>query len=159
MKVMDAKLKLNLSEYHERFLRKELNSMIGPIVVNRDNSIGKFIDSTILWAKEKPNDDDKKCLLLLPCSHEMHREYYWAYVTLEREKMITDFIQSNFLLNIELFFAKGYRQGYSQKQIIEAFIYHYNLYEIDGSYDMIKKRDFRKRKNIKKIIAENILKQ
>jgi len=155
---MNAIVKINLNIFQEKFIRKEFDCLTGPVKVTRTSDIGKFIYSTVQWTKERPLDDDKVLSIILPDSNSMHPEFFWAYLTKEREKWISDFIQSSFNLNLDLFFAKGYRQNYRQKDIANAFIYHYGLPDNMETWEMILKRDFRKRKNIRKIIAENILK-
>jgi len=149
---------IKLSAIHENFLRKELKAPKGPIKLKRNHVIGRFIYATIETTHEKPEIEEGASVFLLPDSHQYEEEWFYFIVTTERKKWITDFIQAFFDIQVELFFVKGYRQGYRQKDIIYAFIQYYNLDNTLPMYEMIAKRDYRKRKNIKKIIAENIIK-
>jgi len=147
---------LQLNTYQEATLRKSFEQPAGPIRINRENSIGKFICSQVRFVKQIPIIEPDAIEILLPKFEFSNPAYNYATIYKEGQKNIADYLQATFDINIELFFVKGYRLGYLQKDIVESFMAYYNIPITIQNFEMIKKRDFRKRKNVKKIIANFI---
>jgi hypothetical protein len=134
----------------------------GAVRLTRKNEIGKFISSLIQWSKHSikhPAYHPENSISLIVQEHRlMYQESFYPYISLHNRKNIADFLQVNFDINIELFFIKGYRHGFKQKDIINAFLHYYNLPWSITNFEMIKQRDFRKRKNVKRILADFLVK-
>lgn len=154
---MATKVYLKFDNLAELYLRKEFNCKSGHIVLTRSHPVGRFISSLVKWTKDKPTYTEAESLaLLIPDSPYMHQEFYWPYFNKEDQRAIADFVQAKLDLVIETFFVKGYRYNFTQKDIILALISHYNFPSTLATFEMLKKRDFRKRQNITKIIASLI---
>lgn len=150
---------IELNELLQKYLRKEFDSQSsGTIVVNRNNLIGKFISCNTRWSKEKPFHREKSIPIEIPDTPYLHMELYYGYMTREDERRVNDFIQAKFDMAIEQFFTKAYTHKFLQKDIIAAIIDYYDLPNNLSTFDMLKKRDFRRRKKVSKIIAEIVTK-
>lgn len=149
-------IKLNLNTFQEAILQKECKSEGANIKLTRENSIGKFICSQVQWSKEEVKQPDEGITLLLPKYTYIFQQNFYPFISKQNQKNISDFLQSVFDLNLDLFFAKGYRYKYRQKDIVEAFMLHYNLPQTVTIVDMLKKRDYRKKVNVRKIIAKSL---
>jgi len=150
-------VELKLNNILECYMRKEFDSEKGDIILRRNNPIGKFIAAHTRWSKIKPKEKIESVKLSIPDSPYFEQEYYYGYVTSQDERNIRDYIQAKFDLTVEMFFIKGYWLKFHQKDIIESLIEHFNLKNTSATYEMFKKRDFRKRMSVKKIISEIIL--
>lgn len=148
------KIKLDLNIYQQAILRKEFKSVDGALKLNRDSKVGKYIYSHIKWVKEKPEETHEGIDVLLPDDYLVMQEYYYPSLSVFSRRNICDFLDATFSLKAELFFVRGYRHKYQQKDIVDAFIYHYGLPGTITTFEMIKQRDFRMRKGITKTIAE-----
>ena len=152
------KIRLELNVYQEAILKKEFKSVDGALRLNRHGDIGKFIYSQIKWVTDKPDEKDGGIELILPQDRTIHQELYFPYIGINGKLLIHDYLDSVFAVKANAFLIKGARHGYLQKNVIDAFIYHYGLPGTITTFEMIKQRDFRTRKNIKKIISEFLVK-
>lgn len=148
------KIRLNLSIYQEAILKKEFENIDGELKLNRLCDIGRFIYSQIKWTKDKPEDYEKGINVILPSDGTFNQYIHYPYLTKYERQVISDYLDATFALKANAFLVKGARHGYLQKNVIDAFIYHYGLPGTITTFEMIKQRDFRTRRNVKKIISE-----
>jgi hypothetical protein len=146
-------INIQINKLLEAYLRKEFAAQSGIIVLNRNHPIGKFINCNTRWSKERPEPKPDSITLQVPGSPYMDQDNFYGYITLESKRIITDYIYAMFDLAIERFFVIGYRLNFRQKDIINGFMDYYGLEPTSANYEMIKKRDYRKKINVKKIIA------
>jgi len=151
---MRATINFPLEPHLSDFLRHELNTKEDVIVLNRSNSISRFILSQVQIAEfpRKEKIFDNNVVFKLPSNRFIDFENKFVYVNKFRIQQINDFIKSVFNLRVQMFFFAGREFNYSNKQIIEAFMYSYNIKNLAINYEAIKKNDYRRRiKTIQRI--------
>jgi hypothetical protein len=154
--IIEMILKKHLADYCRHEFELTAN---GNIILNRKHDIGKVIDSLTIPSRTpvKPQKDPDLVRFELPLSSKVDLNLKYFYVDKWREQKIQDYIEAEFNLRTKLFFEKGYQLGYTQKEIIEAFLSFYNIKHNSISYDAVKQNDFRRRRKTRQIIANEIL--
>lgn len=153
--IIDLEPKLQDFLYHEFGFTK-----VGEVELTRTKDIGEFINAMITISDRPPKIPfgDYPFKLYLPTE-----EYNWRilrenfiFVPKWKQKQIQDYLDACFKLRVREFFCTGYSKGYKQDKIIKAFLDNYDIKNNKINYDMIKKIDFRNRKNEIKKIREEI---
>jgi hypothetical protein len=149
-------IKIQLNELLTSYLKKEFKSITNEITLTRNHPIGRFICSMIKYNRDPPAGQIGNLTLIIPDIDVIHTEIYNQYLRAEDYRAIIDFIQSSFDNKIDSYFIAGYRLKLRQKDIIESFMNMYDVQLTTANYEMLKKRDFRKRKQVLKAISEMI---
>lgn len=149
-------IKLALNETLTAYLKKEFNTKSDIIKLNRGNHLGKFICAHVKYSNEVPAEQIGNLTLIIPDTDVIHAEIKNDYFRAEDYRSIVDYIQASFDLKVERFFVNGQRLGIQKKMIIDSFINYYELPITSANFEMLKKRDLRKRQNILKILSETI---
>ncbi|MEF8984591.1 MAG: transcriptional regulator [Bacteroidales bacterium] len=153
------KVTISLKPYLADFCRHEFRELKdGSILIRRRHDIGKMIFSQVnaspVPVKKRPVMEDA-ATFTLPISSESDLLGKFLYVDRWGQEKIQEFIQAKFNLRAEHFFQRGYKKGYSQKRIVEAFLCGYNIRNNALSYEAVKKNDYRKRqREIREISKE-----
>ncbi len=156
------KIILNLHPVFEAFLRLRFRTprWQSEIVVSRSLREGKAI-----YAKIKPVEFppvrpfmENPVTIILPLTkfNQSTLNFKFFALTKMAEEQLNDDL--DVLLDKFLFkvFQKGYRQGFTQKQIVEGIMHEFNLRKNSVNFDTIKKYDYRARKKSDTEIANLI---
>lgn len=155
-----AELVLNLKPHLEDFLRHEMKSPEGPIMLTRDNDVGKYIYSqvTVLSTPPKKVKMTNPVTISIPVtmSNKHIIRYRFLFISRWGEEKIKDFLEAEFRLRMRLLFEAGYQKRYTQKEIIESILQAYNIRNSAVSFDAIKKADYRNKRLFRKSIYEDL---
>lgn len=150
---------ISLKPYLADFCRHEFKTLQdGSIIIKRRHDIGKMIFSQVNASPvpvSKPVFEDA-VTFALPISKESDLLGKFLYIDRWGQEKIQEFVKAKFNLRAEHFFSRGYRKGYSQKRIVEAFLAGYNIRNNSLSYEAVKKNDYRRRQKEVKEISEEL---
>lgn len=161
MRVSQAIIEIDLPNHLVDFLYHEFKTEGNVIILETtaQKPIGKFINS--MW--EISQYPVKKIQMNNPIKIKIPvRDFntsqlrYFLYVPRHKQEMILDYMQAAFELRREKFFMEGYRKGFPQKLIIEAFMKAYGMKYNSQNFDQLKKFDYRNRDCFSKKIASEI---
>lgn len=153
---MQKMIKIQLNELLACFIKKEFNADTDVIKLTKDNSIGRFIISHVKYSQTKKENTIGNISFEVPYDNLKYNQRSYAFFSPLDYKNVIDYIQAMFDIKIERFFTNGEKLGYQRQKIIYALINYYNFPLTSATFEMLKKRDFRNRKCILKVIAENI---
>jgi hypothetical protein len=152
---------IDLKKHLESFLLHEFEKdKAGRILLHRRSSIGKIIN--LMWdASDRPVPPPKRenpvtFVLSLSKADAYVKTHRFLYVPTWMEEYVQTFLEEEFRRRVRDFFSIGYEKGFKQKNIIEGFLQAYDIKNNAINFDMIKKMDYRGRKNIKKYIKMEI---
>lgn len=151
---------ISLKPHLQDFLRHEFKSdPNGTIVINKRENIGLYLNS--MWTvSDLPvkREYEFPCTIALPIRPDNHYifSHNFIYIPVWRENQISDYIEAEFRLRIREFFTIGYEKQFKQKHIIDGFLQAYNIKNNALNFDMIKKLDYRNRRNFAKRIAKEV---
>jgi len=157
---MNAILSITLSPVLQSYVRQEFKTPSGAVKLSLSHPIGAQVYSLVRYCdfpqKRQKNTEKELIDFLLPSTNLSSFSNHFVTVTAEGERKIQLFIQSEFQLSVRYYFVTGYEKGFSQKNIINAFIERYELPDNAISYEAIKKADYRNRTRIIKDIMQEI---
>lgn len=152
---MEAKLQIT-NPTHEAFLRAVMESKkSGPITISRTNEIGKYICSRIRYSN-LPVRQSSGTILHLPKTTLESGSRYYLYFTVEDQKKINDFLQSEFNLFFRSYMLIGDEYKIQKKLLIEGFINLHNLQNSETVYENLKKSDYRNRKKMAEFVQKAV---
>jgi hypothetical protein len=149
-------IKILLNELLVCFLKKEFNADSEVIKLNKDNSIGRFIIAHVKYSQTKKENQIGNLTFEIPYDNLKFNQRHYAYFSPLDYKNVIDYIQAMFDLKIKRFFTNGEKLGYQRQQIVYALIKYYGFPMTSATFEMLKKRDFRDRRHILRVIADNI---
>lgn len=134
--------------YFENYLRFIFESNEGPILINRDHEIGKYLFSRIRYSncRTKIEHNGHSVEIVLPANRNDCSRSNFIYYNSDDMIRINDFIESSAYLDLRMMIDVGNRDlKMDRKTIISVFsdaIYG------EDKYEMLKKDEYRKRKKI-----------
>lgn len=130
----------------------------GHITLRRNHDIGKHIMSHLCIndLPTKSHHGENMLTFVLPRQNTLNLDNLFLYVNAWGTQQINDYIQSVFGLYTKLFFERGYKVNYSQKQIIETFLHHYNIKYSKLTYEAVKKNDYRNNRRVLNLMATEL---
>jgi hypothetical protein len=155
---MEVKLLIE-NKFNEGFLRKVFNAnKTGPITINRDREIGRFITSLSKWSCAPPKQTIG-ITLILPVINTRLDEKRFYYLTVEDQSKINDYINANFKNWLDRCLIEGiYKVGLNRKDVIDVIINELSLTlnsaEEQKIYERLAKWDYRKRMETRKILVK-----
>jgi len=114
--------------------------------ISRNNNFGKYVCCLVAYGKKKQeyNIKENTVTFRLPKSDSLSTaQNRFLYFTKESQLKIEDMIKVCFDLDMDRYYLEGKRQGFKDKQIIEAFIVERGLTEELVDNERIKKRIYR----------------
>lgn len=161
METTSPTITLDLPNYLIDFLFHEFKTVKkSHLKLDRDTDIGRFIssmwESSALPVRKKKYENPIE--LVLPINNEDHYtlSHSFIYISELKRRMIFDYLKTSFELRRERFFHEGYKMGYRQLDIIEAFMKSYGMKNNSQNFDQLKKMDYRKREHLRINIAKVI---
>jgi hypothetical protein len=155
---MEVKLVIE-NKFNEGYLRKVFNAnKTGPITINRDREIGKFIYGLSKWRCIPPKQTIG-LTLRLPVLNTRNDEKRFYYLTVEDQSKINDYINANFKNWLDRCLIEGiYKVGLNRKDVIDVIISELSL-TLDSTeeqkiYERLAKWDYRKRMDTRKILIK-----
>lgn len=150
-------VKISLKKHLADFCRHEFREIEEGILIRRSHDIGKMIFSQVNASPipiHRPVFENA-VTFVLPISKESDLTDKFLYINKWGQEKIQEFIRAYFALRAKHFFERGYRKGYSQKRIVEAFLCGYNIKNDALSFEAVKRNDLRRRqKEIREISQE-----
>jgi hypothetical protein len=147
---------------HDFLLHEFKTDTQGAIILNRHHDVAIYINSmwTVSTYPKMQRKMDNPVTLLLPITEDNHYivNNSFIFVPVWKEKMINDYLESEFRRRIRDFFSIGYEKKFQQKDIIEAFLKEYGMKNNAINFDQIKKIDYRNRERFKMSIVNEIQK-
>lgn len=135
--------------YLEDYLRWVFKSPTGPITITKRNNLGKLL--TINKVESPVPVNVEGIVLILPERND--RFYHYPADVVE---MLNDMIEIYFDNDLREFCLIGQELNMKRKAVYEAFMELRDIKNSSEIFDMIKKRDYRRRKNIESIIVETM---
>lgn len=136
-------------KYHENYLRYIFQSPTGPIPINRNEDVGKYLYSRVRYCDPSQlpvNNDQHSVALIMPSTPTDLSRNYCLYYTADDVARINDFIESSAYLEFRLLIQAGVHDlQMNRKLIIEVFS---DLILGTDRYEALKKDEYRKRKKI-----------
>jgi hypothetical protein len=140
------KVKLKLSKpYYENYLRFVFNCPSGPVIISRNNALGKFISSQISESY-LPVPDNDGISLSVPIRPLYALQNKYLYFTDWRMRQINDAIEFYIDFHIREYSLIAEEKRYHFKTMYELFLSQLNLENNPDYYEMFKKRNYRRRK-------------
>lgn len=156
----DRIILLNLRKPHyAHFLRYLFDAKAsGPIPVTRNLDIGKFLCSQfeVSFLPTKKPESEYRVELQLPVLPHHASENKFIYYSPWREEQINDYIDFLFSIEFREFILQGKENGIMYKFLYEAFMRNKKLDPQADFYEMIKKKDWRRRKKMDDKIKEGL---
>jgi TnpA family transposase len=135
--------------YFEDYLRWFFKSPSGPIVISKRNNLGKFI---CIHASESPIPvNNQGTVLQLP-----ERNDKFIYFSEDVVEIINNMIEIYFDNDFREFCIIGQELNMKRKAVYEAFMELRDIKNSSEIYDMIKKRDYRRRKNLEQVLIDTM---
>ena len=156
------KITIDLPLYLQDFLHHEFKvKRSDELIIDGTTDIGKIIQAMITVSDRPRRQEikDSPLTLYLPVQEWNHAIFTenFIYVPEWKQQQLRLYIEAEFRLRIKEFFFSGYSKGYSQKDIINAFLQAYNMKYNSINYETVKKYDFRYRRKVKSDIAKDIM--
>lgn len=152
---------IDLRPHLEDFLRHDMGCNADtPIFLSRTSDMGKFIYSHVTTCDSFP--PERKCAnpvkICIPVtsSNKYILNYRFLCVSRWGEEKINDYLEAEFRHRMRFIFEVGYQRKYTQKQIIEAILQHYNIKCNAVNFDAVKKADYRHNRKIRAIIYKEL---
>jgi len=134
--------------YFENYLRFIFESHEGPIIINRDHEIGKYLFSRVRYSnlKTKIEYTGHSVEIVLPANKNDCSRSNFIHYTSDDMLRINDFIESCAYLDLRMMIDVGSRDlKMDRKTIISVFS---DFVYGEDKYEMLKKDEYRKRKKI-----------
>lgn len=152
---MEIKLQIT-NRFNENFLRSVMNSnKIGNITINRKSEIGKYICSRVRYSN-LPTHQSSGVILNLPKNTLESAHNFFLYFTVEDQKKINDFLESEFYLFFHRYMLTGDQFDMKKSKLIENFIERLNLLNDDKIFENLKKSDYRERRKVQLFMLETV---
>lgn len=154
-------VQLPLKPHYADFLRHEFSTPIAEIIpISSTKDIGiriiALVDAVETPKYPSPVNKHVMVKLLLPTEHNAKLHQKFLYIPRWNQERIQKFIKTEFDLRVKHYFEYGYKLGMEAKDIIEAFLYHYNIQQNSLSYEAVKKSDYRNRKRYAQMIRSEL---
>lgn len=140
-------IKLQLRKpYYEHYLRFIFQCPEGPIRVNRDEYMGKFIFSRVRYSDTPVKEAPGSINLVLPAHGCDYSRFRFLFFTADDMVRINDYIESMAYLDFRMMVQTGVIDlKMDRKTVISVFS---DLVYGDDKYEMLKKDEYRKRKKM-----------
>jgi len=146
----DRIIQLNLKKpYFENYLRFVFEVPEGPIIINRDHEIGKYLFSRVRYSNNKaklPPATGYQVELILPANGNDCSRSNFIYYSLDDMSRINDFIESSAYLDLRMMINVGNNDLKMDRKTVIS-IFSDTVYGED-KYEMLKKDEYRKRKKV-----------
>jgi hypothetical protein len=134
--------------YFENYLRFIFDTPEGPIMINRDHELGKYLFSRVRYSHLKNKTDITGCPveLILPANGNDCSRTNFIYYSVDDMARINDFIESSAYLDLRMMIDIGNKDLKMDRKTIIS-IFSDAIYGED-KYEMLKKDEYRKRKKV-----------
>ena len=143
--------------YFEDYLRWHFNSGHEQLAISLRSPLGKMLYGHISVSfKPVPKPEGERILTLRLPTKDANRlpsgfYYYHKYVI----DQINDLIDFYFDTDFRQYCLVGLELGMQRKEIYESFLKNRNIVNSTDFYERLKKRDYRRRQSLIKLIDEN----
>lgn len=148
-------------EEHEDYLRFVFGSpKKGPVTIDRCRDVGKYICSRVRYS-DKPQSSavakgEFPVELILPERGLRTATSHYLYFTQEDIDKINDFLTAEFNQFFRGYMLAGEDMNMDYQDLIEAFMAGIGIRNPGTKFDTLKKKDYRHREKIHKILSENL---
>jgi hypothetical protein len=144
-------------KYHENYLRFVFETPEGPISINRNEEVGKYLHSRVRYcdpSQSRSTDGESGVWLLMPSTPTDLSRNHFLYYSADDIARINDYIESSAYLEFRLMVQAGVHDlKMNRKLIIELFS---DLILGTDRFEALKKDEYRKRKKIHSFIRRSI---
>ena len=136
--------------------RQELKT---PLILDRYQDLGAYIGSWVRYGDTpKLHSNDENCIeIVVPTRIARSADKHFLNILKEDVQKINDHIAEKYDFDFDTFYHSGIKQGFQQKDVIEAFIISRNLIPFfNGEIETIKKREYREELKLLAQKAENM---
>jgi len=148
-------------EEHEDYLRFVFGSQKkGPILIDRNKDIGKYISSRVRYADNPQTLRSVKgeflVDLILPERGLRTAASHFVHFSLEDIDKINDYLTAEFNQFFRGYMLAGEEMNIEYKDLIESFMMGIGIRNPGTKFDTLKKKDYRHRDKIHKIVVESL---
>lgn len=137
--------------YYEEYLRWYFKSAEGTINISRTTMLGKFI-TALAVPIEYPVKEQAGLPIAIPAyDSDLHKNKFYTFTPDVVDK-INDMIEFYFDSDLREWCLVGGELNMQRKDIYSLFLKNRNLKEHNEIFEMIKKRDWRRRTKMKEIL-------
>lgn len=130
----------------------------GPITVKRNNPVGRYIwsmfDTKHLPVQHQFKTEPTK--LIIPVDPYKISQSNYLYFKPFKMAQVNNYIDAMFIIDFREFVLNGVEKGVQRKYLYEAFMNIKKFSPSDDLFERIKKKDYRRRKQIEAYMTEGL---